>query len=168
MSQVTKIGLTEEEMGVVFGTLSDIRVDLTKTREAEGRLREAQHVGPSSYANLEYTFNESYRELKTGLAAVGYKLALAEKELKLAKSEVILDKYPDFIKDKPRSMDNTHTREAFVNKDESVIKAQDRVDMLKALEATLDGKIKVMEKVCAYMKKSIDLVIRSGISSNKY
>lgn len=168
MSEVTKVGLTEEELGVILGTLSDIKVDLTKTRLAENRLSEAQYVNPSSYSNLEYTFNESYRELKVGLASVGYKLAMAEKELKLARSEAMLDKYPDFIKDKPKSFDSAHTREAFLNRDEQVLKAQDRVNMLKAIEATLDGKVKVMEKVCAYMKKSIDLVIRSGVPNNKY
>lgn len=169
MSEVTKLGLTEQEMSSIFNTLPDIKLDLSKTREAENRLHEAQHVNPSSYSNLEYVYNESYRELKRNLAEVGYKLTQAEKTLRLAKSEAILDKYQEFVKDKPKSFDTAHVRDAFLNRDEEVIKAQDRIDMLKAVEAILDGKIKVMERTCQYLRKEMDLVIRSGsINTNKY
>jgi hypothetical protein len=100
---------------------------------------------------------------------IGYKLTQAEKELKLAKAEAILDKYPDFIKDKPKSLDSSQAREAFINRDEEVIKATDKVSMLKAIESTLDSKVRVMEKVCQYMRKQMDLIIRSGsINHNKY
>jgi hypothetical protein len=169
MSDITKIGLTEQEMGAIFSSLSDVKVDLSKTREAEKRLSEAQHVNPSTYGALEYLYSESYRELKSGLSMIGYKLTQAEKELKLAKAEAILDKYPDFIKDKPKSLDSSQAREAFINRDEEVIKATDKVSMLKAIESTLDSKVRVMEKVCQYMRKQMDLIIRSGsINHNKY
>jgi hypothetical protein len=40
--------------------------------------------------------------------------------------------------------------------------------MLQALENLLEGKVKVVENVCRYMRKSMDMIIRSGIDPNKY
>jgi hypothetical protein len=40
--------------------------------------------------------------------------------------------------------------------------------MLKALEAFAEGKIKVMENVSRWMRKQMDLVLRSGINPNLY
>lgn len=162
-----------------FGNQPAVTFDLSKTKEAEDRLHEAKSVNPSTYSDLEFCYNESYRELKKVLANVGFQLTIAEKVLKAAKSEALLDKYPDFlteqIKKYPEEMrrrakdiDSTQVREAFINRDEEVIKATDRISTLKAFDAIFDGKIKTMERTCGYMKKEMDIVIRSGsVYSNK-
>lgn len=162
-----------------FGNQQAVSFDLTKTKEAEDRLHEAKSVNPSTYTELEFVFNESYRELKKVLANVGFQTTFAEKALKAAKSEALLDKYPEFLveqlKKYPEEMrrrvkdiDSSQVREAFVNRDEEVIKAIDRISMLQAFAAIFDGKIKVMERTCSYMKTEMNLVIRSGsIYSNK-
>jgi hypothetical protein len=149
-----------------FGSAQAQDLVLSATVLAERRLIEARTVNPLTYTDLEHTFNESYRELKTNLARVGYMIAEADKAIKKAKAEVLLDKYPEFMKDRPKSQDNADMREAFLTRDEAYMAAVDRLNQLKATEALFDGKIKVMENVCRYMKKQMDLILRSGMSSS--
>ncbi len=142
----------------------DILLDITKTRESEQRFIEAKDLNPVTYVDLEHTFNESYRELKRHHATIGWALAQAEKNVEIAKANVLLDKYPDFIKDKDKKSDNQDMRKAFMMRDPEYLAALDRVDMLKALESSIDGRIKVLENVCRYMRKRMDLILRSGLS----
>jgi|WetSurMetagenome_2_1015567.scaffolds.fasta_scaffold208158_2 hypothetical protein len=150
------------------GRLQILNLDLSKTKNAESRLHEAKTVNPSTYTDLEYTFNEAYRELKRALSAISYRLAKAEEEIENIKAELVLDKYPEFIKDKPKSFDTADTRRSFIQKDQAYLKACDHRDQVKALEILLDSRVKVMEKTCSYMRKQIDMVIRSGSSQIKF
>ena len=143
-------------------------IDMDKTKEAERRLVEARTVNVITYSDLEYTFNESYRELKANIAVVGFELGLAEKKLANIKAEILLDKYPEFLKDKPSKFDNSEVRNSFVHKDPEYQRLLDVINTLKMLETLIDGKIKVMERVTAYMKKQIDITIRSGVNPNLY
>lgn len=147
-----------------FGNSKALTLDLSKTKEAEIRLIEAKTVNPSTYTDLEHCFNESYRELKRHYSTLGHELAKAEKALRLAKSVVLLDKYPEFIKDKKKTLDNSDMRDAFLIQDQDYSNALDRINMLKAMESFVDGRIKVIENVSRYMKKGMDLIIRSGLS----
>lgn len=151
-----------------INNLPAVSFDLSRTREAESRLLETKNVNPSTYNELEFTMNEAYRELKNRSAEVEYCLAKAEEALDHAKATALLERYMDFIKDKPKSFDNADGRKAFITLDIDVKAAKDRVDELKAAQTLIDGKIKVMERVCAYMKKKIDLLIRSGMSNELY
>jgi len=54
---------------------------------------------------------------------------------------------------------------AFFMRDSSYTAALDRIAQLKAFECFVDGRIKVMENVCRYMRKQMDLVLRSGLSN---
>lgn len=151
-----------------FRGSQEVVLSISKTREAESRLIEAKTVNPSTYADLEHTYGESYRELKNNLAIIGHQSVKAEKELKMIKAGLLLDKYPEFMKDKPKSHDNSDMREAFFMKDAEYLEAMDRINMLKAMEAFAEGKIKVMENVSRWMRKQMDLVLRSGINPNLY
>jgi hypothetical protein len=151
-----------------FRGSQEVVLSISKTREAESRLIEAKTVNPSTYADLEHTYGESYRELKNNLAIIGHQSVKAEKELKMIKAGLLLDKYPEFMRDKPKSQDNSDMREAFFMKDPEYLEAIDRVNMLKAMEAFAEGKIKVMENVSRWMRKQMDLVLRSGINPNLY
>jgi hypothetical protein len=125
-------------------------------------LLEAKTVNPATYADLEYTFNESYRELKRAYAGVTYRLAKAEEAVETAKATALLDKYPEFVKDKPRNYDNADIRKSFIQKDPDYLKATDYRDQIKAIECLIEGRIKIMERTTAYMKKQMELIIRSG------
>lgn len=146
-----------------FGKSPTLSLDLSKTKEAETRLVEAKTVNPITYADLEFCFNESYRELKRHFATVSHELMKADKAMETAKSTFLIDKYPDLLKGS-RLQDNGDTRKAFLMREVEYTEALDRHNMLKAMESFVDGRIKVMERVCSYMKKQMDLIIRSGLS----
>jgi len=150
-----------------FGSLPQMTLDLTKIKEGEDRLYEAQNVTVISYSNLEYVFNEGYREAKKHLSQVGYQITRAEKALREAKSRALLDEYPVFLKDR-NMKDSAQIRDAFLETVQDYTLAQDRIDMLKAVDALLDSKVKVFENTCRYLKKQMDIVLRSGIDPNKY
>jgi len=144
-----------------------IALDFSKIKEGESRLIEAKTVNPATYTDLEFSFNDGYREAKSGLSIIGYEIAQAERIIRRIKSEYLLDDYPAFIKERKLN-DNSANREAFLESQPNYVDAVERLNMFKALESFLDGKIKVFENVCRYMKKSMDLIIRSGIDPNKY
>jgi hypothetical protein len=146
-----------------FGKSPEMRLDISKIREAETRYIEAKTVNPSTYSDLEHTFNESYRNLKTHLSNVGYQLTLAEKSLREAQADVILGAYAEHLKDRPKYADNTMLRDAFLMKDAAYVAALDRINQLKALETNFEGKVKVVENVCKYMRQKMYLISKSGV-----
>lgn len=153
-----------------FATIPETRYDMTKIREAELRLIEAKTVNPVTYVDLEHTFNESYRDLKKHLSAIGYQKDLVDKVMEQAKAAVLLDKYPEFLEtnNMKKSQDNADLRKAFLMRDADYLAALDRMNQLKALESNMEGKLKVMENVCRYMRKQMDLILRSGVNPNLY
>jgi hypothetical protein len=153
-----------------FGKLPELKLQMDKIVEAEKRLIEAKTVNPSTYVDLEHTFNESYRDLKRHLSSIGFQLAITEKVMEQAKADVLLDKYPIFLEEKQlkKTQDNADLRKAFLIRDEAYVGALDRFNQLKALESNFEGKIKVMENVCRYMRKQMDLILRSGLSNRDY
>jgi hypothetical protein len=151
-----------------FGKAPALKMEMANIRNAERRLIEAKTVNPFTYADLEHAFNEAYRDLKKHVAAIGYSLTMAQKSLEDAKADVILGSYADAMKDKPKSHDTLDMRNAYLTRDEAYSAALERIAQLKALEANMDGKIKVMENVCRYMRKQMDLILRSGMSNKDY
>lgn len=151
-----------------FGRAPELKMEMKNIREAEQRLIEAKTVNPVTYVDLEHTFNEAYRDLKKHIASIGYSLSMAQKSLEDAKADVILGSYAEAMKDKPKSHDTLDMRNAYLTRDPAYSAALERIAQLKALEANLDGKIKVMENVCRYMRKQMDLILRSGMSSKDY
>lgn len=149
-----------------FQKTEELKLALNYTREGERRLIEAKNVSPITYAELESCFNEAYRELKRHLATVGFQLSKADNALETAKSNFLIDRYQDKIRDLPKSHDSADLRKAWLMRDSEYVAAKDRLDMLKAMEALLDGKIKVFEKTCQYMRKRMDLILRSGLSGS--
>ena len=134
---------------------------MEKIFEADHRVIEAKTVNPSTYSDLEHCFNESYRDLKRHLSSIGYQIAVTDKAMESAKADVLLDKYPAYL-ESTGAKDNADLRKAFLIRDETYSAALDRMNQLKALESNFEGKIKVMENVCRYMRKSMDLIIRNG------
>lgn len=145
-----------------FGKSPEMRLDVSRIREAETRYIEAKTVNPSTYADLEHAFNESYRNLKSHLSNIGYQLTLAEKAVREAQADVILGSYAEHLKDKPKSYDSTHLRDAFMMRDEKYLSCLDRVNQLKALQSNFEGKVKVIENVCRYMRQKMYLISKSG------
>lgn len=149
-----------------FGKSPALSFDMTNIRVAESRIPEVERVNVSTYVNLEHTFNAAYRELKNYLSQVGYAKAMAAKAIDEAKADVILGSYADFMQGKPKYTDNSHMREAFITKDPAYTAAYEHHAKLQAMEEVLDGKIKVLENVCRYMRKKMDLILRNGPGEN--
>ena len=173
MSESNQI-IAKTEMTIPgFGNVSPIHLDLSNTREAEIRLIEAKMVNPSTYSDLEYCFNEAYRELRGHLGVIQFQITLTDKAMERAKSDVLLDKYPDFLVIKTKEakekgvkfQDSADNRTAFLMRDESYLAALDRMNMLKVMENYMDARIKSMEKTCSYMKLQMNLILRSGLSN---
>lgn len=148
-----------------FGKSPGFSLQMGKIREAEIRYVEAKLVSPVTYSDLEHTFNEAYRDLKQHLSQVGYQLNLADKALRLAKANVLLGSYAEHMQGKPKSHDNADLRDAFLIKDPEYVAALDRIAQLKALESNFEGKIKVVENVCRYMRQKMYLISKSGLSN---
>lgn len=169
MSQILPQKFTETKELVIpaYDERPALSLDFTRIREAEIRLLEARVVNPATYSDLEFCFNEGYREAKKNMTEVAYEITQAEKIMRRIKSEFLLDEYPGFLKE-TKIKDNAAIRDAYLERQKPYVDAVDRINMLKAVESLLEGKVKVFENVCRYMKKSMDLIIRSGINSNKY
>lgn len=151
-----------------FGSFQKLVLPMVAIREGERRLIEAKMVNPATYSDLEYTFNEGYREAKKNVSIIGYEITRAEKAIREAKSIAILDEYPEFLKTQSLK-DSATVRDAFLERQPNYVAAQDRLDMLKAMLDLMEGKIKVFENVCRFIRKEMDLAIRSGsIDSNRY
>ncbi len=148
-----------------FGKSPALKLDMAKIRHAEQRLIEAKTVNPFTYPELENTYGEAYRDLRRHLASVGYAIAMANKSIEDAKADVILGSYAEYLENKPKAKDNADMRNAFLTRDPGYSAALERMAQLKALESNLDGKMKVMENVSRYMKKTMDLILRSGMSN---
>ena len=146
-----------------FGKSPAMVIDMTNIRVAESRFLEAKVVNPSTYADLEHTFNESYRDLKRHLSSFGYQLTLADKAIREAKANVLLGSYAEFMSGKPKSHDNADMRDAFLIKDPDYIAALDRFNQLKALESNFEGKLKVIENVSRYVRQKMYLISKSGV-----
>jgi hypothetical protein len=163
MSQDKKAELTIPQ----FGELPALTLDMTKIHIGEERLHEAQVVNQMTYSELEYTFNEGYREAKKSLSQVGFQLTRAKKALRKAKSTALLDDYPEFLKEKGMK-DSAQIRDAYLERIKDYTDAQDRIDMLMAISTLLESKIEVFVNTCRYMKKQMDIELQSGVNSNKY
>lgn len=150
-----------------FDTRPAVKLEYSRVAEGERRIVEARVVTGATYNELEYCFNEGYREAKMNLTTIRYELTQAQKIQRRVKSEILLDMYPDFIKERKLN-DNSANREAFLEMDVGYTASQDRIDMLTAMEEMFENKIKVFENVCRYMKKEIDILIRSGMISSKF
>lgn len=148
-----------------FRGMPAVRLDLSSVVEADRRETKlmVKDVNPSTYSHLEYVYNEAYRDLKKHVATVGYQILRAESELDKAKAAALLEKFPVFLEDKPKGMNNAAVRDAFISQDKDVQEVRDRLDSLKMIEIFLDGRIRVMENVCRFMRKQMDMYIRSGI-----
>jgi hypothetical protein len=151
-----------------FGTMPEIKLDITNVKEAECRLIESKTVNPITFSELSFVYNEGYREAKKNLSIIGYQIAMTDKEIRKIRAEYLLDEYQGFLKE-TKIKDSAAIREAFLDKKENYLTATDRLDMLKAMESLMESKIKVFENTCRFMNKQIEIDIRSGsIDKNKY
>lgn len=147
-----------------LGELPALSIDFTTLRNAQARAIEVKTVNPITYVDLEHDFNETYREMKKAYSSVGHALSSIEVELDKLTSDMLIDTYPDFLKEK-KAHDSAALRDAYFMKNPEYVALRQRKNQIAALEAYIDGNVKWVESTCRYMRKQMDLVIRSGLSN---
>ncbi len=149
-----------------------ISLDISKLKEAEKRAIDAKTVNPATYLDLETCFGEAFRELKSNLATVGYAIAKTESEFEKAKAIALMDKYPMYLEAKKEQKikiaDTADARKSFLALDSDVQEAKDRLDSLQVLQFFLEGRVTAIENLSRFMKKQMDLIIRSGVNPTLY
>ena len=124
-------------------------------------------VNGATYSDLEMIMLQGESEMRTNHSQITYEITRSKKTLERLKSEYLIDEYVPFLKETGLK-DSTIVKNAFLQKKEDFIAAQDRIDFLTALESLVEGKIKVLNNVSRVMKKEMDLQIRSAFNGNKY
>lgn len=81
----------------------------------------------------------------------------------MAQADVVLGAYAEYLQGKPKSADTTHLKDAFLMRDAAYLAALDRVNQLKAFISNFEGKMKVVENVCRYVRQKMYLLSKSGI-----
>lgn len=145
-----------------FGKSTALKMDMTSIRAAETRVAEVKTVNPSTYSELEYVFNEAYRDLRRHLTQITFQITMTQKALEEARADVLMGSYAEYLQGKPKYNDNANMREAFFAKDPVIESIVIRLAQLRAFESNFDGKIKFFENHCRAMRKKMDLILRSG------
>lgn len=149
------------------GGRPSVPIDLTNVKLAEEAIvMGARVVNGGTYEDLERQITTAHGDLKQYVANIGYEVTRTEKVLKSRKSELLLDEWPAKRKELGLS-DSGRNAEAFLQRDALILELQDRIDLLKALVEKFEGKMKTFEKTSSYMKKEIDIQLRS-VFSKKY
>lgn len=148
------------------GSFQPLTLDMSMLSTAEGRMHEARVVNMAVYSELEGVLSDGEKECRANHTLVGYEITKTKKAVRKIKSEYLLDEYPIFLKEKGLK-DNACNREAFLARQDDYEEMLDRMDMLQAFQELLDGKIKVIDNVRRYMKKEVDIQLRS-VFNNKY
>jgi len=162
-----KFGVTKEFLIPEFDGRPAINLSFTSNYEAERRMVEARVVNGATYSDLEMIMLQGESEMRTNHSQITYEITRSKKTLERLKSEYLIDEYVPFLKETGLK-DSTIVKNAFLQKKEDFIAAQDRIDFLTALESLVEGKIKVLNNVSRVMKKEMDLQIRSAFNGNKY
>lgn len=170
--------MTDETLPMQFNQLVEFNIpefdlieaqviSFTSIKEGERRIIESKIVNGGTYNELEFVMNEGYREAKKNLTLIGYNLLKTKRVLDRVKSIALIDDYADWLK-KVKLKDSAAIRDAFLQTIPNYVVAINRIDMLTALEASMEGKIKVFENVCRYMRKEMDIRVRSGMTGEVY
>lgn len=150
-----------------FGPFKEMVLSRQKITEGNERLIEARVVNPATYTDLEFAFNEGYREARANIRTVNYEITKLEKHINQIKSRLLIDEYVPFLKE-TKLKDSNVTKDAFFQQCEEYVQSVDRLNFLQAVSQMFEDNVKVFERTCAYMKKEMNLVLRSGIDPNKY
>lgn len=148
------------------GLMDPMNLEISAIHEAESRLIEAKSVNIATYKSLEYLYNEGYRQARQCLAAIDYQIVRAERQKEREKARVVLEVIPTKLEGKPASYNNADFRAAILSQDEQYNKISEHIEMLKASSKFFEIRISVFEKACQYMRKGIDIILRSTSSGS--
>lgn len=144
------------------GHAKQIEISMEKIKNAENRLHEAQFVNAGTYSELEFTYNEAYRDCRKILADIQLQQTKVLKNIEERKADIVLDVIPNMLEGQPKSNNNSDFRNAVIARDEEYQGYLEHMNKLKALESHFSGILDTMVNTCRYMKKQMDLIIKAG------
>ena len=147
------------------GVSPPMALDITLIQEAETRLIESKTVNPATYKELEYLYNQGYRQARQHLSSIDYQILRTERQKERERARVILEVLPPLLEGKPASYNNADFRASILATDVRYNDVSEQIDKLKAMSKFFEIRISVFEKACQYMRKGIDLIIRSNGSN---
>lgn len=150
-----------------FGDFPEMVLSRQKITDGYARLVEARVVNAATYKDLEFCFNEGYREARGNIRAVNYEITKVEKHIAKIKSRLLIDEYVPFLKETGLK-DSNATKDAFFQQNEEYVSSLDRLHFLQAIAQMFEDNVKVFERTCAYMKKEMNLVLKIGMDTTKY
>jgi hypothetical protein len=143
-------GPNETILSIPRGTPSQapLRIDLSPVHLVEQRLSETKVANLATAIELRASFNEACSLVTKYLAWIRFEILMSKKHLDLAKAEVIIDKYPGFLKEiKEQGIkDNADLRQAYINRDPAYLERLDNLNHLLTVEELLESKVKTFER----------------------
>lgn len=116
-------------------------LDMSKIYSAENRLEDVKSCTPDTSSEFMGDLNVASNETSKYMAWVQYELLMAKKNYDRRKAVLILDFFPDFVKEKGVKP-NEDLREAFIINDSEAYQLRDRIDCLTAALYLLENKLK--------------------------
>lgn len=138
--------------GSLDSGLPPLEFDMTLVYKAEERLTETEHANVHSANPLSAVFNMASNKASVYSKKVAYELSCARTLLKRRESDLLIDNWPGFMKEKGLN-DSAAMREAFMMKDKTYADLLDRIDILVAIEAFLKEKKEVFVRAYQQMKQ---------------
>jgi len=142
----------------------ELRLQMSGWEIAMSRMPEAKTLVASNYLDLEFTFQEGWREAKRNAILVGDALKKAKQNVEEVKSDIILDEIPRLLEDKPKSANNADFRRAVMARNQDYQKAVTHVEKLEAMLEHFESHMKIMENTSRFLKKQMDYFRNTGIT----
>jgi phytoene dehydrogenase-like protein len=149
-----------------FRHCPELRLQMTGWQTAMQRFPEAKTLAASNYLDLEFTFQEAWRESKRNAIQVGDALKKAKQNVEEIKADIIFEEIPKLMKTMPKGVTgNADFRKAVIARNEDYKKAQEHVEKLEAMLEHFESHMKIMENTSRFLKKQMDYFKNLGISS---
>lgn len=148
-----------------FRHCPELKLNMVGWETAMKRFPEAKTLVASNYLDLEFTFQEAWRESKRNAIQVGDALKKARQNVEEIKSDIILDEIPKLMEELPKSVTgNAHFRNAVIARNEDYKQAQIHVEKLEAMLEHFESHMKIMENTSRFLKKQMDYFKNTGIT----
>lgn len=148
-------------------TVPGLQLFMDKWHEAAKRLDDSKNVSPAFYSDLEFTFQEGWRESRTNAIKVESAIKKTENLIQEIKADIILDEVPRLIEEKglTKTQNNADFRNAVIARNERYKQANEHLNKLQAMLSHFEAHMKVLENTSRFIKKQMEYFTRTGIAN---
>lgn len=144
-----------------FMHCGELRLNMSNWTNAINRMPEAKNFVPAMYGDLEFDFQEAWRESKANAIKVGDAIRKAKQNIEEIKADIILEEIPKALENLPKSANNADFRKAIMAKNENYQQAVEYLGKLEAMLEHFESHMKTMENTTSYMKKQMNYYIQT-------